>query len=97
MTPEMIVAIAGIFLSVLFEYVPKLESWYNALEKQVKAAIMAGAVTLVVVALILLSCYGPYSYFSCEEAGFWQAAELWILALVANQTTHRLIRKDHSQ
>ena len=97
MTPAIAVTVAGIFLSVIFEYVPKVEWWYSTLEKQLKALIMAVSVLLVVSVAMLISCYGPYGYFACETTGFWEAAELLVLALVANQTTHRLIRKDHSQ
>ena len=97
MTPEIVVAAAGIFLSILFEYVPGVEGWYNALTKQLKAAIMAGSVLIVVVVLMLISCFGPYDYMTCTEAGIWEAVELLAIALVTNQTTHRLIRKDHSQ
>jgi hypothetical protein len=97
MTPEIIAAAAGIFLSLLFEYVPGIESWYEKLAQKAKAGIMAGSVVIVVVALVLLSCYGPYDYFACESSGFWEATELLILALITNQTTHRLIKKDNSQ
>jgi len=96
MTPEIIVTVAGIFLSAVFEYVPKVEGWYNTLEKKVKAAIMALSVLLVVAVAGLISCYGPYDYLACSQAGFWDGAELFVLALVVNQTTHSLIRKDRT-
>ncbi len=96
MTPEIVVAIAGILLSVIFEYLD-FSGGYSSLPKQTKAAVMAGAVTVVVGIAVLLSCYGPYSFFACEGVGFWQAAELWVLALVANQTTHRLVRKSRTK
>lgn len=96
MTPEIVVTVAGILLSVFFEYVPKVEGWYAQLEKQAKALFMAAAVLLVVSTAELISCYGPYNYFPCGVAGFWEVAELFVLALVANQTTHRLTRKNRS-
>jgi len=96
MTPEIVVAVAGILLSVVFEYVPKVEAWYGALSKSAKQGIMALSVLIVVVVAMLISCFGPYDYAACTETGIWEAVELLILALVANQTAHRLIRKDHS-
>ncbi len=97
MTPEIAVVLAGTLISVFFEYAPKVEGWYAQLEKQVKASIMAAAVSVVILGAMLISCYGPYDYFACEVAGFWDAAELFVLALVANQTTHRLTRKSRTQ
>ena len=93
MTPQVIVTVGAIVLSLLFEYVPGIYEWHQGLGKRVTAAIMAGFMALVVLFSFLLSCYGPYDLLECNETGAWNGIELYVLALIANQTTYQLARK----
>lgn len=93
MTPQVIVTVGAVLLSLLFEYVPGVYEWHQGLGKRVTAAIMAGFIALVVLGSWLLSCYGPYNFLECSEAGAWNGFELYVLALIANQTTYKLARK----
>jgi hypothetical protein len=94
MTPELITAIAGILLSLLFEFVPGFESWYGKFSKQQKRLFMVGALFLVVGGAFALSCLGIFAYFVCSGAGAWTALQAFILALIANQTVHLVFKKE---
>jgi len=93
MTPQNIVVVGGVILSLLFEYVPGVYEWHQKLGKRQTAAVMAGLMALVVLAAWLLSCYGPYNFLECNEAGAWNGFELYALALIANQVTYQLAGK----
>jgi len=94
MSVELISAIAGILLSLLFEFVPGFEKWYGALEVQYKRLFMVGALLLVVGGAFGLSCAGLLGWFPCTTAGAWLAVQAFIAALVANQSVHLVLKKD---
>ena len=92
MSVEILTMMAAAVLSLIFQYVPGLEGWYENQSSQIKAAIMLAALIVVAAGAYALSCAGPYDYFECTQAGAWQAAELLLLAIVANQGTHMLFK-----
>jgi hypothetical protein len=95
MTPQIIVTAGAVILSLVFEYIPGIYTWHQGLGKRQTAALMAGLMALVVLGAWLLSCYGPYDFLECDESGAWSGLELYVLALIANQTTYQLARKPH--
>lgn len=90
MSPEQLASIAGVVLSLAFSHVPGLSGWYEGQNSQAKALIMGALLLVVAIGAYLLSCAGPYDYFTCDVAGGWTAVEVFILALVANQGVHLL-------
>lgn len=84
--------VASALLSLLFQYIPGLNTWYESQTSQVKALIMLALLLVVTAGSFGLSCYGPYEYFECNETGFWQALEVFVAAVAANQGTHLLAR-----
>lgn len=91
MSVEAITATAGVVLAILFEYVPGLKDWYGALKDNYQRLVMLGVLLAVVAGAFGLSCYGKLAYFECSEAGVWAAIQAFIAALVANQSTHRIL------
>jgi hypothetical protein len=89
MTENTVGMLAGALLALLFGYAPGLRQWYEALEPTRKALVMAGALLIAALLLYGAACYTPWDVgVTCDEAGFWQLAQLFIAALVANQATY---------
>lgn len=93
MSPELIVAVAGIVLSLAFEYIPGVHTWYNALEDNKQKLIMLLALAVTVAGAYGLSCAAWLAVYACTSAGIQDAVFGFVLAAIANQTTHRLLPK----
>lgn len=87
-----LLTVGGAGLSVLFEFVPGFKGWYTPKTSQVKSLIMLILLTVGAVGVFALSCYSPYEVLSCSQAGAWELATAWILAITANQGVHRLTK-----
>lgn len=94
MTVELISALAGILISLAFEFIPGVEGWYNGLPKQYKRLFMVGALALVVGGAFGLSCANLLALFPCTGAGAWLAVQAFVAALVANQSVHLVLKKE---
>jgi len=94
MSVELISAIAGIVLSLFFEFVPGFDKWYGGLSQQYKRLFMLGALFVVVAGAFGLSCAGVVALFPCTGAGAWIAVQAFIAAVVANQSVHLVLKKD---
>ena len=90
MSSELLAGTAGIVLSLLFEYLPGLHDWYNALVDAKQKLIMLGALLLSAVGIYALACVGKYDLVTCDVNGAWLLVEYFVLAVIANQATHRL-------
>ena len=91
MTDNIVASLAGGLLALLFGYAPGLRSWYEALEPTRKALVMGLLLLLAAVLLYLAGCYTPWPVgVTCDQAGFWLLAQLFINALVANQAAYWL-------
>ena len=86
---NVVMSLAGAILALLFGYVPGLRQWFEALDGVRKAQVMAGALLVAALLLYGAACYTPWPVgVTCDEAGFWTLAQLFIAALVANQATY---------
>ena len=90
MSAELLAGIGGIILSLVFEYVPGLTGWYNELKDEYQKLIMLGSLLLAAGGIYALACLGRYDLVTCDVDGLWKLAEYFVLAAIANQTTHRL-------
>lgn len=79
---------AGVLLSLLFQYTPKLESWYGAQESKVKALVMLACLLVIAVGIVALSCSNLYLLVECTQGGITAVVETFIMALIANQATY---------
>lgn len=93
MSVELVSAIAGIVLSLAFEFIPGFEKWYGAQSEQYKRLFMVAALVIVVGGAYGLSCAGLLALFPCTGEGAWLAVQAFIAALVANQSVHLVIKK----
>ena len=90
MTPELLVAIAGIILSLAFSYVPGLDVKFAALEGVHKRLVMLGSILLAAAGAFGLSCAGLLDASTCDQAGAWGLVQLFIFAAIANQSAYML-------
>ena len=88
MSSELLAGIAGVVLSLLFEYLPGLHDWYNALVDAKQKLIMLGALLLSAAGVFALACVGRYDLVTCDVAGVWLLVEYFVLAVIANQATY---------
>lgn len=100
MTDQMISALAGVLLSLLFSYVPGLSTWYESLEGTYKRLVMLAALLSVASGALALSCLGipaigGASLPSCDQAGLIGLLEALVLALIANQATYLISPRNH--
>jgi len=90
MSAELLAGISGVVLSLLFEYLPGLHDWYNGLADTKQKLIMLVALLLSAGGVFGLACIGRYNLVTCDVAGAWLLLEYFVLAVIANQATHRL-------
>lgn len=87
--------VAGVVLSLLFEYIPGFHQWYNALSNEWKKLIMLGVVTATSLGIFGLSCIDSslvlQTGITCDSHGAWALVASWIAAITANQGVHRLL------
>jgi hypothetical protein len=93
MTADKLAAIAGVLLSLIFAYVPKLNDKYAALDGVYKRLIMAGLLLVVSLGAFGLACVAPdqITFLACTKADAWSLAWTFIAALVANQGAFTLL------
>lgn len=97
MTPEAIAAIVGVVISLVLEYVPAVQKWYNALTDGYQKLITLGVGLVVVAAIFGLGCANLLNpYWTCSWAGSYSAALAFLAYVLANQTTYALFLKKDS-
>lgn len=93
-------SIAGVVLSLLFSYVPKLNTWYAALDEAAKRLIMLVSLLVVAGVSFGLACLpataGQVPQITCDSAGAWGLVKAFIAALVANQSAYMITLKTRS-
>lgn len=93
MNAELLGSIAGIVLSLVFSYVPKLKDKFNALEGDYKRLVMLGALLLSAAGVMGVSCAGWYDLVACDQAGLLKLVEIFIIAAISNQSAYALTPK----
>lgn len=96
-TSEMIVAIAGVVLSLLFSYIPGLRVWFAGLVSEKKQLIMLGLLVLVSGGFFALGCFDILATgITCDKPGVISLVFMLISGIVANQATYLItpIAKD---
>lgn len=91
MTATLLSGIAGVILSLLFSYVPGLNSKFAAQSEESKKLWMLGLLALVAALTFGLSCtkYGAMIGipFECTDAGAIELIKILAAAVIANQAT----------
>lgn len=91
---DIISAIAGALLSLVFSYVPGAKSWFDSLDGAHKRLVMLGMLALAAVLVMGLACSGLAGDFgvqaTCDRSGIVALIRVFIAAAIANQTTFLL-------
>jgi hypothetical protein len=90
MTATTLTVIAGAVLSLLFSYIPGMNTWYAGLNETYKRLIMLGCLVLVTGGIFGLSCTGWWSFVTCDKVGALQVINALVLAAAANQGAFKL-------
>lgn len=96
MTGEELLAVAGIVVSLIFEYFPKLSVWYNGLEDNIQRLIMLGLVAVIAVTVFGMSCAGLSDAYTCDKRGAWELVKMFVVGVVANQSTYLVLPRKAS-
>lgn len=84
--PEVIMGFAGVVVSVIFSYAPKLRVKYAALEEGQKKGIMAGVMAAITIGITALSCTGFISTsIQCTKFGLERVLIDFLIMVIANQ------------
>lgn len=88
-TPEIIVAGAGIVISLLFSYIPGLRVWYGGKPEEFKKLFMLGLMVVVAGGLFGLGCASLIQIdLACTKEGAIQLIWYLALAISANQSAY---------
>lgn len=94
---ELLPAAAGLLLSLLFGFAPKVSDWYDTLTDKHRAVVMLIALLLTSIVIVAASCTGIVSTYlpsvACDRLGITSVVDAFIRAGVVNQSTYFLTRK----
>ncbi len=90
LSPDFLAMVAGAVLSLSFAYIPGLQRQYAPLSGEWKRVIMAGLLLIVAAAIYGLGCVGIVAGVDCSQAGLSLLVQIFIKALMANQSTYSL-------
>jgi len=90
-TPEMLVGVSGVVLSLLFSYIPGLRVWYAGLVSETKQLIMLGLILVISGAVFVLGCNGILATnIQCDKSGIVSFVFIVITAIISNQATYSI-------
>jgi hypothetical protein len=89
MTAEFLAGLAGAILSILFSYIPGLNTWYAKLSKQYQRLIMLASAGVI----YGLSCANILNYITCDKAGLIGLGKVLVAAIVVNQSIYQITVK----
>jgi exosortase/archaeosortase len=89
--------LAGSVLSLVFSYIPGLNTWFAGKAPEFKRLFMLGLLVLVAAAVYGVACLGYGSGFginvTCDQAGAIALFQALILAIIANQSVYAVTPK----
>ena len=91
MTGQELGSIAGVVLSTLFEYFPKLSAWYNAQEDNIQRLVLLGAMAVVALTIFGMGCAGLADQFACTKEGLWAVVKVFVSGVIASQATYLVL------
>ena len=107
MSSDLMIAIAGVLLSLLFSYIPGASEWYEKLGYDAagnyddgvqKRLVMLGFLVLVAAAGFGMACAGFAADFklglTCDRVGATGLVWALVEAIMFNQGTHTLTKKN---
>lgn len=92
-TPELLAALAGAGLSLVFAYVPGVRDWFARLQPDQRRAVMGLAIIVAAIGALGASCVSLYNAVTCDKDGALILMQCVVSALVANQSVFTLAVK----
>lgn len=89
-TEEWMAAAVGLVLTLLFSFFPGLNTWYAEKSENYKKMFMAGVLFVTLAAVFGGACLGLLSGIECTLAGGWQILQLYVIAVVVNQSVFKI-------
>ena len=96
LTVEQLVALVGVILSILFNYLPGAADWYAGQTETYKKLFMLLLLVLTTLGFFGASCAGiltqlyPGLLVSCDKPGLLGLIWVLIQAVIANQATYKI-------
>lgn len=93
MSAELLSLIAGAILSLAFAYIPGLKTLFNKQQGTTKRLVLAIALALAAAGAYGANCWQPDTFITgieCSQAGAVDLLGLYILSLMANQSTYSI-------
>ena len=91
MTATVLASVAGVVLSLLFSYVPGLNTKFAGLAAEYKRLIMLGLLAVVAGGVYGVSCLGWFDVgIACDKAGALALLQAFVIAAITNQTAYGL-------
>lgn len=93
-TADFISSVAGILLSLVFSYIPGLNTAFAKLDTGKQRLIMLASLVVVSLALVGISCAGFAKdlgiALTCDRSGFVLVAQAFVFSLIANQAAYSI-------
>ncbi len=85
-------ALAGILISLVFNYVPGASTWYEKLDNKAKSLWMLFFLLAACIVLLMASCLGFSSQVACSVEGVKSLVPMFVVAMIANQSTYLITK-----
>jgi len=93
MSADWLVATVAAILALLFDYLPGLSGWFDKQDEGKKKLLMVGMLLVVAFGVFGLSCFNLIDIaIACTWGGAGKIAGYWLVAVIANQSTHALTK-----
>ena len=87
--PNLLLIVLSAGLALLFDWVPGVATWFNALAEGTKRLVNAGILLLVSAILFGGQCGGLFSTnYTCDAKGALDMLIIWFTAVTINQGVH---------
>lgn len=94
MSTENLAMVAAIILTLVFSYVPGLNTAFAKLAPEIKRLIMLGLLVLVAAGALGIACAGAGNVFgvtvTCDETGIYALVKALVAAVIANQGVYAI-------
>jgi hypothetical protein len=91
LTPEILGTIAGAVLSILFSYIPGLNTWFAAKDNTQKRGLMALLLLITSAGVFGLGCAGILNAgIACSNDGAIQIVWIFLLGIIGNQSAYSI-------
>lgn len=88
-TPELLIVLLAGLAAILFDWFPRLSTWYDKLSVLKKKQLMAVLLAVIVSVIYSLGCLGVLA-LACTKAQVVELVSMYLVAIGINQGVHWL-------